>query len=54
MSTLSLPKVPVPKNEPVRGYAPGSPERRALEAALAEQARGPAEIPLYVEADAGR
>ncbi len=51
MSTLSLPKVPVPKNEPVRGYAPGSPERRALEAALAEQARGPAEIPLYVEPD---
>ena len=28
--------VPVPKNEPVLSYAPGSPERAALKKALAE------------------
>ncbi|MBA8795321.1 1-pyrroline-5-carboxylate dehydrogenase [Friedmanniella endophytica] len=30
--------VPLPHNEPVRGYAPGTPERAALEARLAELA----------------
>jgi len=29
-------KVPVPVNEPVLNYAPGSPERKALQAALTE------------------
>ena len=28
--------VPVAKNEPVRTYAPGSPERKSLQAKLAE------------------
>jgi 1-pyrroline-5-carboxylate dehydrogenase len=51
MSTLSLPKVPLPKNEPILMHAPGSPERRVLEAALTEQARAQVEIPLYVEPD---
>lgn len=27
-------KVPIPRNEPVLSYAPGSPERRALRAEL--------------------
>jgi 1-pyrroline-5-carboxylate dehydrogenase len=30
--------VPLPRNEPVRSYAPGSPERTSLEAKLAEMA----------------
>lgn len=30
-------RVPEPTNEPIRGYAPGSPERAALEAAIAAQ-----------------
>jgi 1-pyrroline-5-carboxylate dehydrogenase len=50
-SSLSLPRVPPPKNEPVFAYAPGSAERARLEVALLEQARTPVEIPLYVEAD---
>ena len=28
--------VPIPVNEPVKGYAPGSPERAALEARIKE------------------
>lgn len=34
----AITKVPEPVNEPVRGYAPGSPERKSLEAALIEAA----------------
>jgi 1-pyrroline-5-carboxylate dehydrogenase len=49
MSSLSLPKVPQPKNEPVLNHAPGSPERRALEQVLTHQAKNPVDIPLYVE-----
>ncbi len=31
--------VPVPGNEPIKGYAPGSPERAALEQKIKELAR---------------
>ena len=41
-------QVPTPVNEPVLSYAPGSPERRALTAQLAEQAGRQVEIPLIV------
>jgi 1-pyrroline-5-carboxylate dehydrogenase len=41
-------RVPHPANEPVLSYAPGTPERAALEAALAEQAGAPIEIPLVI------
>ena len=51
MSSLSSPKVPAPKNEPVLSYAPASPERVALERALKEQAANPVEVPLYIEPD---
>ena len=34
MDAITTP--PMPRNEPVRDYAPGSPERTGLEAALAE------------------
>ena len=37
-------RVPPPRNEPVLGYAPGSPERAALERRLAELAAGPLEL----------
>ncbi|MGY1771495.1 L-glutamate gamma-semialdehyde dehydrogenase [Blastococcus sp. SYSU D00813] len=37
-------RVPPPRNEPVLGYAPGSPERAALERRLAELAAEPLEL----------
>lgn len=37
-------QVPVPRNEPVRGYAPESPHRAGIEAALRELASGGAEL----------
>lgn len=40
--------VPVPKNEPVKSYAPHSPERAALKAALAEARSRQIEIPMYI------
>ncbi|WP_404815471.1 L-glutamate gamma-semialdehyde dehydrogenase [Streptomyces thermolineatus] len=41
-------QVPVPVNEPVRTYAPGSAERARLEAALKEVAGGPRELPMTI------
>ncbi|NDU77801.1 L-glutamate gamma-semialdehyde dehydrogenase [Actinomadura sp. DSM 109109] len=41
--------VPAPVNEPVRGYAPGSPERARLEAKLAELAsEAPIDLPMTI------
>ncbi|GAA0601957.1 L-glutamate gamma-semialdehyde dehydrogenase [Actinomadura livida] len=41
--------VPTPVNEPVRGYAPGSPERARLEAKLAELAgETPIDLPMTI------
>jgi 1-pyrroline-5-carboxylate dehydrogenase len=42
------PRIPAPGNEPVLGYAPGSPERAALEAKLAELSARELEIPLVI------
>ena len=39
---------PVPVNEPVRGYAPDSPERRSLVAKLSELATGGIELPMTI------
>ena len=36
--TAGLFKVPTPHNEPIKSYAPGSPERATLEKELARQA----------------
>jgi 1-pyrroline-5-carboxylate dehydrogenase len=44
--------VPEPYNEPVHSYAPGSPERRRLEAKLSELAAGGVELPSTI--DGGR
>jgi 1-pyrroline-5-carboxylate dehydrogenase len=41
-------QVPFPVNEPVRSYAPGTPERQALKARLAELAGERIEIPLII------
>ncbi len=46
MSSLS--NVPPPVNEPVLSYAPGTPERKALQAELARQAGLEVEIPIIV------
>jgi 1-pyrroline-5-carboxylate dehydrogenase len=39
-------RVPAPRNEPVLNYAPGSPERAALESRLGELAGAPVELPM--------
>jgi 1-pyrroline-5-carboxylate dehydrogenase len=41
-------RVPTPVNEPVRAYAPGSPERASLKAELARQSGGGAEVALRI------
>jgi 1-pyrroline-5-carboxylate dehydrogenase len=41
-------QVPIPVNEPVRWYTPGSPERRTLKARLAELAAEQADLPLII------
>ncbi|MCG8566150.1 MAG: aldehyde dehydrogenase family protein, partial [Desulfobacterales bacterium] len=40
--------IPLPHNEPVKQYAPGSPERAALEAELSRQMAGKLDIPLII------
>lgn len=41
-------KVPVPINEPIKSYAPGSPERKELQAMLAELRSKETNIPMYI------
>lgn len=48
MTTTSVAQTPPPRNEPVRGYAPGSAERASLQAELARQAGEVLEIPCVV------
>jgi 1-pyrroline-5-carboxylate dehydrogenase len=49
MSNFSgIRRVPPPVNEPVRTYAPGSPERAALKARLASMSTEQPEIPLII------
>ena len=44
--------VPYPINEPVLSYAPGTPEREALQQAYAEMYnQEPIEVPMYIGAD---
>jgi 1-pyrroline-5-carboxylate dehydrogenase len=43
-----IPNIPHPRNEPVLGYAPGSPERAALKSALGAVGAQPIEIPAVV------
>jgi 1-pyrroline-5-carboxylate dehydrogenase len=48
MSSLGRPHVPEPTNEPVRAYAPGSPERASLKAELERQANTQVEVPMRI------
>ena len=43
-------QVPTPVNEPILGYAPGSSERTAFRARLADMKTDQADIPLYIGA----
>jgi 1-pyrroline-5-carboxylate dehydrogenase len=43
-----MPKIPVPQNEPVRGYTPGSPERDELKRTLKDLSSRQIEIPIIV------
>lgn len=40
--------VPTPKNEPVKEYRPGSPEKTALKAALQELRSKETDVPMYI------
>ncbi|MFM7855859.1 MAG: 1-pyrroline-5-carboxylate dehydrogenase, partial [Flammeovirgaceae bacterium] len=42
--------LPIPKNEPVLSYAPGSKERAALHKALADARAEVVDIPMYIGA----
>lgn len=42
-------KVPQAVNEPVLNYGPGSPERKALQAALAEARSKEKDVPMYID-----
>ena len=44
-------KVPVPVNEPVRGYAPGSTERAELEATVKRMASEPRELTMTIDGE---
>jgi len=46
--SLGIFQVPVPSNEPVRGYAPGSSEQINLQTRLKEMSAQPLEIPLII------
>jgi 1-pyrroline-5-carboxylate dehydrogenase len=48
MGRYSIAKPPPPVNEPVRDYAPGSPEREELKKRLAEMAAERIDIPLII------
>jgi len=41
-------RVPTPKNEPIHSYAPGSPERAKLEAAIKQLKNEKRDIPMYI------
>jgi 1-pyrroline-5-carboxylate dehydrogenase len=47
--SLAISKVPVPVNEPVKAYAPGSPERASLKATLARMSAEQVEMPLVID-----
>lgn len=41
-------KVPTPINEPVKSYAPNSPEKKELKAMLAQMKSEVVDIPMYI------
>ena len=47
--SLAISTVPKPQNEPVRNYAPGSPERASLQAKLEEMSANRIDMPLVID-----
>lgn len=47
--TKGLFNIPVPRNEPVLSYAPGTPEREGLQHALREARSQTTDIPMYID-----
>jgi 1-pyrroline-5-carboxylate dehydrogenase len=45
----AITSTPLPRNEPVRDYAPGSPERASIEAALREQAAQHVDLTVTID-----
>ncbi len=45
-NSIALP--PIPQNEPIKSYAPGSPERKSLITRLEAMKQQPLEIPAYI------
>jgi 1-pyrroline-5-carboxylate dehydrogenase len=52
--SLGIFSYPLPANEPVKSYAPGSPERAALKKALADMKKKTFDIPMYIGGKAVR
>ena len=48
---MSYYRVPIPINEPIHAYAPGSPDYKALQAALKELKNQYIEIPLFIDGE---
>jgi 1-pyrroline-5-carboxylate dehydrogenase len=51
-TTTATARVPTPANEPVLGYAPGSPERARLEQRLAAMAKERLDAPMFIGGEA--
>jgi 1-pyrroline-5-carboxylate dehydrogenase len=47
--SLAISTAPKPQNEPVKSYAPGSPERASLQAKLGEMAADRIDMPLVID-----
>jgi len=45
---MGIYRIPTPKNEPVKSYAPGSPEREALKKAIADLKTRKLEVPMVI------
>src|SRR5215813_7819432 len=41
-------RIPPPVNDPIRSYAPGTPERKSIKARLAQMAGEKVDIPLFI------
>ncbi len=44
----SIPCLTLPPNEPIKTYAPGSPERKSIKLKIGEMLAGPIEVPLII------
>ena len=47
-ANMGIYRIPTPKNEPVKSYAPGSPEREALKKAIADLKTRKLEVPMII------